>query len=1013
MNLENNVYIGKGVQDEVKRFLQKYGISSRLREKFYFIELLALIRFCDMFSREYASDYDSFTAEEFAVLGDYSDPTVHPDDANREIFNQAGIRALVNYFLDKAIDKRDEHVNPNRVNWAAPNGATRKMIEYAACDTASSFDIVTACAELVDAEPRDFVQSADKSRHYFVHSTLQERLARLDQNRITPEDRAIQLKIRERHFAKMSEETRRAYAKHLLKKDRCDAYRKKNNMEIVYTPNPFPTRVSLDIPSDILPSAAAPSVSLPVPEQLLEVPAADQPVSSTKPTPQKPFSGLPSTSAAAAAASATETQSGDDAANPDVGRAEEPLTMEVEEVAAATSGAAAAAAAAKSVAAGAAAPPKSRVIVRKSASTTQVPRPSPSSKRPQPPTTSPIRPPKRTSASDTNVSLSATQTRKWAQEAASFRGLDRTPLVQRFDRIIEIGEGGTVLVDHILAIVRDIIQQNNFKHYAILPIILDHLPFQDRRKFVLPLISESLIYPSLLRSLHYLNFDGFGGIPLIDAVVHPELSGTANLANVDAYVKYLSSSQIEDFFVFAASVSLKGRSEIRDQFSAFSCFSKDYLKNVDFGVFSKESILPIIIRICEQRQIPIPEGFKIIALEQHLAVLVGELTNANIHTTDFDSLVREAVSRLGVGMQSIVRFLIDKVKVYPSLLASEFGFTPPPVSEIANLIDFKDPACNTRQHRLTAPTMQNIGQVFISDYLTLEILRSELLTSKFISLMHHEPPKTLPLAAKCDLISIRTRNQVFHILPITYPAASRDAIGVLRSFEGTVYVRSPQGLYKILLEAYGWSASFFDITPYLENHVYHNLQEDRLTTFSDVSHILFNCAPCWSGKVFSAHKCPSRRAIQHREIAVSLVYVLGQQRIKAHDQSAGADTRRAGDEEEERRRQEEERHRQEEEELRRQEEEDRLQQEEEERIRLKAERLREETRRLDEERERARRRREDLERERQRSSLRRHRDRSPNRRPSDSTERRRSPDHGRRSDAYEPAEDVTDSRRRR
>ena len=695
--------------------------------------------------------------------------------------------------------------------------------------------------------------------------------------------------------------------------------------------------------------------------------------------------------------------------------------MEIEEVAPAASPVVTVVpAAGANAAAAAAAPAKGRTINRKPASTITIPKPSTSLTLFRPPATSPVRPPKRNASSDTNLSLSAVKTRKWIQEAKSFRGLDRTPLVRKFEKIIESGEEGAVLVDHILTILREILQQNNFKHYSILPIILDYLPFQDRRKFVLPLIGESLIYPSLLRSLHYLNYTGFGGIPLIDAVVHPELSSTANLANVDSYLMFLRPSQVQDFFVFAASVSFKASSEIRDQFSAFSCFSDEYHRNADFSVFTKEKIIPVIFRICEQRQIPIPEEFKVVALEQHLAVLVGELSNGNIHTTDFDSLVREAVTRLGTGMQPVICFLMSKIRIYPSLLASEFGITPPPVSNFANLIDFKDQCCDTRQHRLTAPTMQNIGRVFITDHLTLEVLRSELHTSKFISIMHHEPPKTLPQAGKCDLISIRTRNQAFHIMPVTNPVSSRDAIGVLRLFEGTVYVRSPQGLYKILLESYSWSANFFDITPYLENHVYHNLQEDRLTTFSDVSHILFSCAPCWRGKVFSFHARPSWTAMRHREIAVSLVYVLGQQHIKAHVQSAGADIQRVGDEEEERHRQEEERHcqeeerrRQEEEELRRQEEEERLQQEEEERLRIEAERLREEMRRQDELQERIRRQYEEVERDRLRNSLRGHRDRSPTRRPSGSSDRPSgSSDRRRRSDAYEPAEDISGRRRR-
>ena len=519
----------------------------------------------------------------------------------------------------------------------------------------------------------------------------------------------------------------------------------------------------------------------------------------------------------------------------------------------------------------------------------------------------------------------------------------------------------------------------------------------------------------MLQSLNYLGYDGFGGIPLIDAVVRPETSTTTNLTNIDTYLQFLTIPQIQVFFNFAANVSYKSRSEIRDQFSAFPYFSDNYISSTDFSALTLEKCLPVIRRICDKRQIPIPDKFKIVALERHLAFLVEELTNSYIHPRDFDSLVREAVHRLGLGMEPVISFLCNKVKDYPQLLAHEFGITAPYELENANPIEFTDLSCDTRQHRLTAPTMNDIGQCFVNDDLALHLLRTELAGSKFISIMHHEPPKTLPNAGKCDLISIRTRNRGFHISPITDPGESHDAIGILRSFDGIVYAWCPQGLYNILLRNYGWNANFYDITPHLENHIHRNLQEERKATLTDVSYILFNCAPCWRGRTFSWHKRPSRPAMRHREIILSLIYVLGEREIKAHEQSAGADIQEAGEDwgeeaEERRRHLEEEERRRQEEESRRQEEE-RQRQEVDDRLFQESEKLREETRRLE-------RRREEIERDRLRNSLRGHRDRSPARRtsdssdrPSDSSGRQRSPDHRRRSDAYEPAEDITRRRR--
>ena len=122
--------------------------------------------------------------------------------------------------------------------------------------------------------------------------------------------------------------------------------------------------------------------------------------------------------------------------------------------------------------------------------------------------------------------------------------------------------------------------------------------------------------------------------------------------------------------------------------------------------------------------------------------------------------------------------------------------------------------------------MNNVKQIFITDESSIASLRSDLDKAEFVAVMHHEPPKSLPYADRWDLLTIRTQDHAFHILPITDSSISRHAINVLQSFKGYVYARSPQGLHRILQEEYAWAPQFYDITPVLEEFV----NKDTLVT---------------------------------------------------------------------------------------------------------------------------------------------------------------------------------------
>ena len=370
-------------------------------------------------------------------------------------------------------------------------------------------------------------------------------------------------------------------------------------------------------------------------------------------------------------------------------------------------------------------------------------------------------------------------------------------------------------------------------------------------------------------------------------------------------------------------------------------------------------------------------------------------------------MVRGATDRLELDMTPVVNFLSDKVATYPSMLAKEFGVPVPLATTNQSLVSFQDENCVAKGHLRSSLLMNNVKPIFVIDESTLAILRIDLDKAEFVAVMHHEPPKSLPYADRWDLLTIRTMDHAFHILPLTDSTIARHAVNVFQSFKGLVYARSPQGLHRILQEEYAWAPTFCDITQSLDAIINKSVPESqwRQSSFSDICNTLFGCPPCWKGRVFSCHARPSRCALRHIEHFVSLVYVFARRHIGAHVRMEGDVGAAAGSPAvEEERRVEEERLQREEEDRLRFEEEQRV---EEERLRVLQE-FEEEEKRHHEAGELLRKRRREFEHDGSREDVRsrkRSRSRSPDRRRSSGRS------SGRSLDNAVSAEDS--SRRRR
>ena len=158
-------FVGKLVEIEAVALFEKYAISGNDFAGFKYVEILDLIRVCDVFARPTFDDAIRFASGRgFTVHKDVEKGVKH--DA---LYN-AGIRAGMSYFTDLVIDKRVHHVHPHHVDWALKNKAalnrlrmTDSMRIYCCADAKAPIVMHESAASLSGFDLGDFVRSARPS----------------------------------------------------------------------------------------------------------------------------------------------------------------------------------------------------------------------------------------------------------------------------------------------------------------------------------------------------------------------------------------------------------------------------------------------------------------------------------------------------------------------------------------------------------------------------------------------------------------------------------------------------------------------------------------------------------------------------------------------------------------------------------------------------------------------------------------------------------------------------------
>ena len=151
LSLSSNVFIGKGVEKEVNDFFRDFGISRDRRDNFLFIDVIILIRTCDVIQRHHPED-----AQQYAANGSFSVSEDVADDASPRIFFDAGIQWLSSSSLNVRLD------------WY--KALSKSMLQYAADDVACVYDVLSAAADLLGASRSDFIQAIHIHQALYFHS---------------------------------------------------------------------------------------------------------------------------------------------------------------------------------------------------------------------------------------------------------------------------------------------------------------------------------------------------------------------------------------------------------------------------------------------------------------------------------------------------------------------------------------------------------------------------------------------------------------------------------------------------------------------------------------------------------------------------------------------------------------------------------------------------------------------------------------------------------------------------
>ena len=925
------VFVGKLVEPEAVAVFEKYNVDDEADSNNYiysikYIDILDLVRTCDLLSRDNFEDGIRFASNgEFVVTRDVPEGTKHDALIN------AGIRACTSYFTPYVIDKRVRHVHPHQVDWSLTTklpGNKGKMTDsmkiYAITDSDIPLVILENAAERTGRDKQDFIRTARRKPKLelpsqFMNGNLEAFFKGLKEKGISEPIREMMNRIKDIHRRKLWEETVWQWERKKKYVSLRDPWRRENGYAEVeddgdidpFAPGGFfdqlvnprlekhltldrnPT-LALERPPAPAPSASKPSPSTPAPTPSLTPMRVSEPTQVSAPvldsTPTLNPAPKPSPNLAPTLAQATseETEQLDrdiislaPSSPLEVVAAQVSMPMVAPTVAPTTTPHSGRQSVTHT-------PPReedlstvSEAESEEAMETQRAYSPSHPTPKTPPPSTSQRRHSRSRPGHRTFESTQQQRTRsstpaapkQWRDNAYEISRCSKAAALKRFERIFASEEeDDETLIKHIIFIFK---AQTESHRRHIIPTVFPSTPFDIRNRLVTAILQNHILHHSYLHTLSLLAHAQISGLVIIDQLLQPNSDDHF----LDEFLPFITPGQGDDFVDFATILARNGPHEMKARILRCGLFPLTYLDNVDMDrIFAPQRIADLVAKVCRAKDLTIPDPIKELLINKFFDFCVTKFSQGIIYTSDFVSMVSESLVRLDLPPEVAVAFFADKIPKLAKYIATHSQLPLPEEPTNATTTPFVDSPCGS-DHAIISPVMHNISEVYLNGESGLNLLRQDLSLSQCISMMHHEPPLTLPYADSLGMLSLRTLNHVFHVQPTPTPHIFRSAITLLREYNAkhVIYAWCSSGLARVLAERHSWSPDLHDI----KNEM-NGITGKENAAFNDIAKKLFGVSICWKGRIFAGHVRPSRVATSHRALAVSLLHKAAIKFIRRH-----------------------------------------------------------------------------------------------------------------------------------
>ena len=439
-----------------------------------------------------------------------------------------------------------------------------------------------------------------------------------------------------------------------------------------------------------------------------------------------------------------------------------------------------------------------------------------------------------------------------------------------FERIVRQEKEEERLIKRIMYILRSL---SETRRRFIGPIAFSRVPFLSRQSMATELIRSRIIHGGYLETLSLLSWGEMPGETIFDALLQRGNSDQSLLN----FLSIITKAKAQDFVNFATPLIGKDMHSIQTELGRNRPFPLDYLnKPEDQNRVTPSRIADLISKVCQDKDLPIPESVRIVLANEFFAFLNHKFRETNpytlqpenlIYTSDLVSMIREALARLDLNVSVAITFFANLIPDLALYLASTENLPIPDIPANSLNIPFVDLPC-PGDHTKTAAVLNNVGEIWINSNSSLDSFRRELSLSQCAVLIHHEPPLNFPFANNMDMMSIRTLNTVFHVL-VTNQSFFLSVVNNLRMFEheNIIYGWKPAGLVKVMNDNFSWNPNIIDI-----NTVLQPLPGKDQVSISDIAVRHFDAPLCRFYRFFSAHARPSTPASNHHSILISMLY---------------------------------------------------------------------------------------------------------------------------------------------